>query len=108
MNEDIKKDWVKALRSGKYSQGSGKLKIHYRDAFCCLGVLCEIHPKVRLGDDGYYFEGDNYDFNMISALSKKFMEEVKLHDNEMQYLIEMNDTKGFDFKRIADYIEREL
>lgn len=45
MNQDIKKQWVKMLRSGHFAQGANRL--HYREngnshRFCCLGVLCEL------------------------------------------------------------------
>lgn len=37
MDSKIKEQWVAALRSGKYKQGTGYLN---RDGkFCCLGVL---------------------------------------------------------------------
>lgn len=36
--------WIRALRSGKYKQGAGKLRSE-KDEFCCLGVLSDItHP----------------------------------------------------------------
>lgn len=48
----ITRDWITALRSGKYEQGIGSLiDYHYPDGYehhsdgyeyCCLGVLCEI------------------------------------------------------------------
>src|SRR5690606_1358894 len=41
----ITRDWITALRSGKYEQGIGSLiDYHYSDGYeyCCLGVLCEI------------------------------------------------------------------
>lgn len=34
---------VKALRSGKYKQARGKLR--RANAFCCLGVACDIYRK---------------------------------------------------------------
>lgn len=41
MKEDIRKQWVEALRSGRFEQGKEQLKT--RDGkFCCLGVLCEL------------------------------------------------------------------
>lgn len=39
MNENTTK-LVKALRSGEYEQAHGVLRL--RDAFCCLGVACDI------------------------------------------------------------------
>jgi hypothetical protein len=61
LNKDVIKEWVDALRSGEYEQGSGALatyrefdnaKGEYGDwvpldkpRFCCLGVLCDIAEK---------------------------------------------------------------
>lgn len=49
MTQDVIKMWVKALRSGKYIQGRGRLKMEVPEKegkpahfeHCCLGVLCE-------------------------------------------------------------------
>lgn len=43
MKEKIAKKWVKALRSGNYSQTTGKLCNPHGDSFCCLGVLTELY-----------------------------------------------------------------
>jgi len=48
MNPEIKAAWVAALRSGEYSQGRGRLRNDH--AFCCLGVLCDLHRKAGLGE----------------------------------------------------------
>lgn len=48
MNKNIAKKWVKALRSGKYKQGDGYLKItdcSGDSCHCCLGVLCELYNE---------------------------------------------------------------
>jgi hypothetical protein len=45
MDTKIKAEWVKALRSGEYEQGRGKLQSDGK--FCCLGVLCELSPVVH-------------------------------------------------------------
>lgn len=36
----LARKWIDALRSGQYKQGQKKLRDG--DAFCCLGVLCDI------------------------------------------------------------------
>lgn len=43
MKPEIKKLWVKALRSGEYEQGTHQLVKDNK--YCCLGVLCEIAHK---------------------------------------------------------------
>lgn len=40
MNKEIKKQWIEALRSGKYKQGREYLCVD--ETYCCLGVLCDI------------------------------------------------------------------
>ena len=48
MNKQLKSKWIKALRSGKYKQGFGRLKqrndTNHRPEYCCLGVLRELMP----------------------------------------------------------------
>lgn len=53
MNKTVKKQWLKALRSGEYKQGQSQLRqVEEGDygeegevKFCCLGVLCDIYGK---------------------------------------------------------------
>lgn len=48
MKQNIMKKWVRALRSGKYKQGTGTLKQYNSKGqaqHCCLGVLCELYNK---------------------------------------------------------------
>lgn len=48
--KEIKNTWLNALKSGKYIQGVGEL-MNTKDGVkrhCCLGVLCEVHPRLGL------------------------------------------------------------
>lgn len=109
MNEDIKQKWVKALRSGKYTQGKGRLKALSTDGtinHCCLGVLVEeIHPEYFqvFGDNQYIGE----DYSMTS-LSDEIVNEAQMCDDEQGRLINMNDQLGKTFKQIANYIDKNL
>lgn len=47
MNQEIKKLWVDALRSGRYEQGVGVLRDR-ADKYCCLGVLCELAVEANV------------------------------------------------------------
>jgi hypothetical protein len=40
MHPDLKRDWIAALRSGKFKQGTSSL--NGPEGYCCLGVLCEL------------------------------------------------------------------
>ena len=55
MNQEIKKLWLEALRSGEYKQVKGTLRRMENDepSHCCLGVLCEIVVK---NNTAYYIQ----------------------------------------------------
>lgn len=95
MNKTIKKKWLTALRSGKYKQAYGQLKLG--DCYCCLGVLCVVAGiKIsEYGDDE--IEGDYT--NIYKALKNKDMAST---------LWRMNDTENKTFSEIANYIEVNL
>lgn len=40
MRLDVAKNWAEALKSGEFTQG--ELSLHFNNAYCCLGVLCEL------------------------------------------------------------------
>jgi hypothetical protein len=55
MKQEIKAQWIAALRSGEYQQGPGQLRDG--DQMCCLGVLCDLAAKAGIGRwDGNEFE----------------------------------------------------
>jgi hypothetical protein len=50
MNQEIKTQWIAALRSGQYKQGKGMLKQTTAQGdirHCCLGVLCELYMQAN-------------------------------------------------------------
>lgn len=124
MRQDIKEQWVAALRSGEFNQARRYLSID--GGYCCLGVLCElayrdgvITERMEFGDDG-----ENpvvYDGN-LSVLPDSVRDWAGLDDNnpavpepvpgiQANYpwkpLSAMNDN-GESFAYIAKVIERYL
>lgn len=121
MKPEIKQQWVDALRSGKYTQGRGRLRNQAGD-FCCLGVLCDLAAEAGVGK-----------WELTDACAPSFeggpdlddVSEVKLpgfvkqwaglntlnpfvHINRgTESLASLNDS-GKSFNRIADLIEAEL
>lgn len=55
MKAETKAKWLEALKSGKYKQGTSKLRSP-DGSFCCLAVLGEV-VGLQISDDGFYFEG---------------------------------------------------
>ena len=100
--ETVRKKWVAALRSGKYEQAKGQLR--KGDAYCCLGVLCELAVKAKIISQYNDEEG-------VLPLKVKLW--VGLRNNEGGYgegyrtLATRNDSGHWSFKRIATLIEKE-
>ena len=121
LTKKMKKEWLVALRSGKYKQCKGQL--HNGEGFCCLGVLLDAcvlgywvaatNKELELASDGlatrdkehwaYVYEGTRSP--PITEVPKDFL--VQLADNDMTTLMTMNDN-GSSFKTIANYIETEI
>ena len=102
MKTDIKKRWLKALRSGKYRQTRGKLKSR-NGSFCCLGVLCDIQ------DAQWEWDGIMYGvLGNVALPPEKFCAGIQ----SLGELSELNDGtsghKKHSFSQIADYIEKNL
>ncbi len=121
MNKQIQKQWVKALRSGRYKQAtesllddSGGIKL-----YCCLGVLCKLAEKAKIGKfkqdehgDFRFFSKDGKEIAENENLPKSVMKWAGLTDNfgfsyDGKTLIDYNDTEDYSFKQIADIIEKQ-
>ena len=108
MNDNAKK-WVAALRSGKFTQGTGWLERNGK--YCCLGVACRVYQeevgdlRVDIKRDGIVFDKKYYEYCPLKVgkwlgLAKK--------DGKYQSssLVEDNDN-GLSFEEIANIIESE-
>jgi hypothetical protein len=114
MNPEVKAKWVAALRSGEYEQGVEALKAG--DAFCCLGVLCDLYAKqhnVPFDRDLYAGCGDD------ELPARRVCDWAGLEMEDPQVLIEgarqnvsvHNDGTGTapkTFAQIAEAIEAQL
>jgi hypothetical protein len=104
MNEEWRKRWVAALRSGEYRQAQMSLRDGNR--FCCLGVLCDLSRVGHWDGDGNYVvdEGKNGGLAPVGVV-----ELVGLQDNaerDTQRRISTLNDEGATFAQIADMIER--
>lgn len=125
MNPQVKAKWLKALRSGEYRQTRCLLRSS-NDAFCCLGVLCDIYTDEVEGSwefdgydkDGYTMINHNKGQHSKMELPACVAEWAGLEEcnpevfiggnpNSFSTLSGLND-EGKTFNEIADLIDRHL
>lgn len=100
--------WIRALRSGKYKQAEGVLRNNH-NAFCCLGVACDISAPGDWIMDGGYVDGhplgDEGAIN--SKLGTKALRSLRLSTKGQSKLIRLNDD-GHSFKAIAARLSADM
>lgn len=116
MNQEIKKKWVEALRSGQYVQGFGQLKV--ANQFCCLGVLCDLHAKETGGEwdgliqnpvHGIYYGQVAWAPKIVTDWAGLDTPKGDIgHNGERKTFPELNDHLLLSFEQIADIIEAQL
>lgn len=120
MNAEIKAKWLEALRSDRYTQGTGVLR-SADDKFCCLGVLCDLAERegvVTAGrDQDLIDEFPNMDISWNyngddAELPTAVLTWAGLESRNPLLLsgsaIELNDEEQYTFDQIADEIEEAL
>lgn len=134
MNLELIREWVDALRSGKYEQGRLALRSK-DDKYCCLGVLCDIakskvgldwnfhNDKYYIGEDGAVdtssiilpvsivnFLGIGAGHLGITIDVERLLPHLRVgipSNIKVVYLIELNDYYKFPFTQIADILEQQ-
>jgi hypothetical protein len=113
VKKEIKKLWVGALRSGEYKQTTGKLRDG--DAFCCLGVLCNLHaqahPEIaaKQKDKTHYMGFEEVLPSVVrewAGMTYRNGDHVVI-GNRLAELSHHNDA-GRSFEEIANAIEEQL
>jgi hypothetical protein len=121
LREEVKVKWLEALRSGRYTQGTGALQRVHEDgsrSFCCLGVLCEVaiemgvtldvgagvsdHPK---GDVVAYDGASSYPPSKVEEFATVGGVAMEGWEVNGQSLVNMNDNSNLSFEQIASHIE---
>lgn len=93
--QQIKTEWLEALRSGAYKQTDGTMKRTLKDGstgYCCLGVLCEA------------VLGEHIVTETQGGTSLYKAAESVWTRNLNRSVIQMND-EDMTFIQIADFIE---
>jgi hypothetical protein len=95
--------WIDTLRSGKYQQGRHQLRRD--DAYCCLGVLCDMYDPNQWAPDNRYekFLGMPSDAVIVGVFGNTRM----IVTNFLRELAGLNDS-NHSFAEIANHIDRWL
>lgn len=125
--------WLKALRSGKFSQTQMILHDVDSGGYCCLGVFAKVYLPNKFGEDDYtscglskfineliYDESEDHCliatdlFDVLTCMNDNA--EINLSDEDVMNLPEIKEHnklfysepfgKGRDFNFIADFIEK--
>lgn len=121
LDENVKLEWLAALRSGEYPQDGGKLKTE--EGYCCLGVLCDVGKKLfgvageweqpEFEDDSWYFVGTKPHGKEVvpdarsSFLPSNVIGWAGITTTQERILSKINDNAD-DFADVIDYIEKNL
>lgn len=115
MNQDIKKRWVEALRSGKYRQGKTRLRT-VGDCWCANGVLCDIAVEDgvacwELNSDSYAIVSSGSAFTPVATVPVQVQRWAGVDTSFTKIagttIADLNDN-GTPFSEIADLIEAHL
>ena len=103
LNRELMEKWVAALRSGEYKQGAEYLRQYDENgnavAFCCLGVLQDIEPRIKQVEDS--------DEELLDHVSLKEFLGVSGNDGFVQTTYALMNDRGTLFSEIADRLEKE-
>ena len=131
MNTEVKQKWIDALRSGKYEQGSEKLRSV--QGYCCLGVLCDLYSKEQGAEwefrgitetnlqsqDYWYFEDQSEflpesvrDWAGLPVGNPSVRVDVTDNDDEDDWfyneeIANLNDS-GYTFNELSKLIEQQF
>jgi hypothetical protein len=126
MNPEVKQKWIGALRSGKYEQGTEKLRSV--SGYCCLGVLCDLYAQehntewefrgneeTNLQPQDYWYFDKESEFLPESVMNwAKLFRNPMLRIEDDDEMFEVNEEvstlndEGYSFSTIADLIEAQM
>ena len=119
MYQQIKEQWIEALRSGEYSQTQEQLKDHH--GYCCLGVLCDLYSKAN--ENGLWKEETNlfhfettpgeYEYSTLPVnvcvwAGLDVDNPIVEFGEEKVAISDLNDKEQLTFNQIAAIIENQL
>ena len=117
MNRALKREWIKRLISGKYSQTHGVLvrrKANGRLSYCCLGVLAGPAMGGIVENEHISTAAKGLTFSNLGVLGRPIRKHIRLSTGAMLRLVELNDERDGsgnyinNFRVIAAWIRKHL
>ena len=106
--KEFKTDWVNALMSGDYKQGTGVL--HLGGFYCCLGVACKMqgYTDEDMQNAGTITKG--FDESHLNRDFRKIPKAIKGKGgfNKVVGHLTISNDEGSNFEEIATWIEDNL
>ena len=108
-----KKQWIDALRSGEYEQGTGALCEKLKDGtylFCCLGVYANefISEPWEFKHNAAVFKQNTAVFKHGDGKYDTDLPSEEIPVEVQKDLIELNDDNLADFYMISNWIDENL
>ena len=107
MNQQIKQQWVEALRSGTYAQAQYGLR--FPEGYCVGGVLCDLHSiatatpwEERPRDLHPYRYQDHRTTTPPAVLTWAGL------SRDQENVLAVSNDKGLSFETLADWIDANL
>ena len=113
MNQEIKRRWIEALRSGQYKQGKSCLR-GLDDTFCCLGVLTDLYVQEH---GKKWIQSSNFNCNFFTfdgeggVLPRSVIKWAGIYyENPVigDFNLATFNDQGKSFTEIADLINQHL
>lgn len=124
--EFIRDEWLPALRSGDYTQGTSSLHNLKDNTWCCLGVACDLLAKQNLlpnrteeltSDNPVHLWGPEMYEGTLPTIAQEhlgisslgaFTPAITHRGRRLYQLSQLNDLARFTFDEIADFIEETI
>ena len=107
INQKIFKKWFRALESGKYRKCKGALHKD-NNTFCAWGVLCDIYAKEKK-EEWNLLNTHKTILGESDSPPHKILKWAGIPDalDFVDTVIDLNDDKGYSFKRIVKTIKEK-
>lgn len=102
--EEIKQNWLNALKSGKYKQGYTRLR-QQGGRYCCLGVLADITPGLSIDASGYSSGADSCVYQFLGACGISDYHLYRTNDSYAPGGLERPEGYKDDYSNVIPLIE---